>query len=146
MAGEKLSIPDSDDDDFEEPAASKRRKKRKAHLMSVPSMLPEQPQTARLPARIAAMSEPDRYFFQEWLASMGDRALNLSDNALIKIFSLETRQRVPALSKDPAYPLDPKLISTSKVYVLQHFDFIPAFRCLRARFSLRAKLSWIMHQ
>jgi hypothetical protein len=145
MAGEKMSVPDSDDDDFEEPAASKRRKKRKAHVMSVPSMLPEQPQTARLPARIAAMSEPDRYFFQEWLASIGDRALHLSDNALIKIFSLETRQRVPALSKDPAYPLDPKLISTSKVFVLQHFDFIPAFRCLRARFSLRAKLSWTMH-
>ena len=141
-----MCVLNSDDNDFEKPAASKRRKKRKAHLMSVPSKLPEQQQTARLPARIAAMSEPDRYFFQEWLASMGDRALNLSDNALIKIFSLETRQRVPALSKDPAYPLDPKLISTSKVYVLQQFHFIPAYRCLRARFSLRAKLSWIMHQ
>jgi hypothetical protein len=114
--------------------------------MSVPSKLPKQQQDARLPARIAAMSEPDRYFFLEWLASMGDSALHLSDDALIKIFSLETRQRVPALSKDPTYPLDPKLISTSKVYVLQQFHFIPAYRCLRARFSLRAKLSWIMHQ
>ncbi len=141
-----MSIPDSDDDDFKEPAASKWRRKRKAHLISVPSKLQEQQQDAWLPARIAAMSEPDRYFFQDWLASMGDRALHLSDDALIKIFALETGQRVPALSKDPAYPLDPKLISTTKVYVLQQFYLIAAYRCLRARFSLRAKLSWIMHQ
>ncbi len=90
MAGEKNSIRDSDDDDFEEPAPSKRRKKPKAHLISSPSKLQAQQQDVRLPARIAAMSESDRYFFQDWLASMGDHALHLSDDALIKIFALET--------------------------------------------------------
>jgi hypothetical protein len=67
MTGEKMSIPDSDDDDFEESAPSKGRKKRKAHLISCPSKLQVQQQDAQLPARIAAMSEPDRYSFQDWL-------------------------------------------------------------------------------
>jgi hypothetical protein len=112
MAAETMlsdSIPNSDDDDFEVPAAGKGRKKRKARFIPAPSELQMQHHAQQVPARIAAMSEPDRYFFQDWLTSMQDHAFHLSDDALIKIFVLETRRRVPALSKDPAYPLDPKL-------------------------------------
>ncbi len=85
------SIQDSEDNYFEVPAPGKGRKKRKARLIPALSKLQMQQQDERLPARIAAMSEPDIYFFQDWLTSMEGRALHLSDDALIKIFALEIR-------------------------------------------------------
>ena len=97
--------------------------------------------SAPVPASIAAMDEPSRYFFQDWrhdalsrgqacrpqrrvhftcpgnalISSHAQVSAHMSDDEVIAAFTKETSQRVPRLSQDPSYPLDPKLLVPSKV-------------------------------
>ena len=97
--------------------------------------------SAPVPARIAAMDEASRYFFHDWrkdalshgqacsphtrvhftctenplISSHAQVSAHMSDDEVIAAFTKDTGQRVPRLSQDPSYPLDPKLLVPSKV-------------------------------
>ena len=95
--------------------------------------------SAPVPARIAAMDEASRYFFHDWrqdalsrgqacrphtrvhftctgntlISSLAQVSAHMSDDEVIAAFTKDTGQRVPRLSQDPSYPLDPKLLGPS---------------------------------